>query len=221
MQRAVGGLRTATKTGQDRGAASGSLTLRRQLIFRSATHAVQHASRLSQGRKVVQCIDHGRHEGVSPTMSGVVENLQSAGGPSLGQPPSGNQWSTYIEASMDEHARDPVQLCDVPNQLVLPEKRGVPPIVSHEASEAQPKLGVLVARIWSVPRGQGDMGVFPGAPFSGSEITGNRIRVRKHPCIGFDRPEMTKLIRYGIDETFPLLRKHAPDVLGDPLHFAM
>ena len=122
---------------------------------------------------------------------------------------------------MDEHARDPVQLCDVPNQLVLPEKRGVPPIVSHEASEAQPKLGVLVARIWSVPRGQGDMGVFPGAPFSGSEITGNRIRVRKHPCIGFDRPEMTKLIRYGIDETFPLLRKHAPDVLGDPLHFAM
>src|SRR5262249_12375858 len=42
-----------------------------------------------------------------------------------------------------------------------------------------------------------------------------------HPSIGFDRPEMPKLFRYGIDETVPLLRKHAPDVLGDPLHFAM
>ena len=154
-------------------------------------------------------------------MPRVVENLQPAGGPSLGQPPRGNQWSAYIEASMDEHAWDTVQLCGVPDQLVLLEKRGVPPIVSHEASEAQTKLGILVARIWSVTRGQGDVGVFPGTPFSGSEITGHRIRVCKHPSIGFDRPEMPKLFRYGIDETFPLLRKHAPDVLGDPLHLAM
>src|SRR4029077_16490783 len=108
-----------------------------------------------EGCKLVQCIDHGRHETASPTMSSVVENLQSAAGPSLGQPPSGNQWAAYIEASMDEHDRDPVQLCGVPNQLVLLEKRGVPPIVSHEASEAQTKLGILVARIWSVTRGQG------------------------------------------------------------------
>src|SRR5262249_21349133 len=131
------------------------------------------------------------------------------------------QWSTDIEASMDEHARDRVQLCGVPNQLVLLEKRSVPPIVSNEASEPQTKLGVLIARIWSVTRGQGDMGVFPGTPFSGGEITGNRVRICKHPSIGFDRPEMPKLFRYGIDESFPLLRKHTPDVLGDPLHFAM
>lgn len=180
-----------------------------------------HYDRLSEGRKLVQCIDHGRHEIVSATMSSIVENLQSAGRPSLGQPPSGNQWSTYIEPTMDEHARDPVQLCGVPNQLVLLEKCGVLPIVSNEASEPQTKLGILVARIWSVTRGQGDMGVFPGTPFSGSEITGNRIRVCKHPSIGFDRPEMPKLFRYGLDKTFPMLRKHAPDVLGDPLHFAM
>jgi hypothetical protein len=153
-------------------------------------------------------------------MSSIVENLQSAGGPSLGQPPSGNQWSTYIEASMDEHARDPVQRCGVPNELVLFEKRRVLPIVGNEAGEPQTKFGVLVARIWTVPRGQGDMGVFPYTPFSGSEITGNRIRVRKHPRVGFDRPEMPKLIRDSIDEAFPLLGKHAPDVLGDPLHFA-
>src|SRR5215468_10581365 len=70
-------------------------------------------------------------------------------------------------------------------------------------------------------RGERDMGVFPGAPFSSSEITGNRIRVRKHPSIRLDRAEMPKLFRYGIDETLPLLRKHTPDVLGDPLHFAM
>src|SRR5262245_39841769 len=154
-------------------------------------------------------------------MASVVENLQPAGGPSLGQLPGGHQWSTYIEASMDEHARDAVQLCGVPNQLVLLEKRRVPPIVSNEASEPQTKLGILVARIWSVTRGQRDMGVFPGAPFPGSEITDNRIRVRKHPSIGFDRSEVPKLFRDGIDKTFPMLRKHAPDVLGDPLHFAM
>src|SRR5262245_65193906 len=135
-------------------------------------------------------------------MASVVEHLQPAGGPSLGQPPSGNQWSTYVEAAMDEHARDPVQLCGVPNQLVLLEKRGVLPIVSHEAGEPQTKLGILVAQTWCVIRGQGDMGVFPGTPFPGREITGNRIRVRKHPSIGFDRPEMPKLFRYGIDETF-------------------
>ena len=122
---------------------------------------------------------------------------------------------------MDEHARDPVQLCGVADQLVLIEKRGVPPIVIHEASEPQTKRGILVARIWGVTWGQGDMGVFPGTPFAGSEITGNRISIRKHPGIGFDRPQMPKLIRYGIDKTFPLLRKHASHVLGDPLHFAM
>src|SRR5262245_275437 len=122
-------------------------------------------------------------------MSRVVENLQSAGGPSLGQPPSGDQWGAYIEASMDQHARDPVQLYGVPNQLVLLEKRSVLPIVSNEARESQTKLGVLVAGIWSVPRGQRDVGVFPGTPFSGSEITGDRIGVRQHPSIGFDRPQ--------------------------------
>jgi hypothetical protein len=121
-------------------------------------------------------------------MSSVVENLQPAGGPSLGQPPSGDQWSAYVEASMDEQARDPVQLCGVPNQLVFLEKRGVLPIMSHEARERETKRGILVARIWRVTRGQGYVRVFPGAPFSRSEITGNRIMIRKHPGIGFDRP---------------------------------
>ena len=107
---------------------------------------------LLEGRKLVQGIDHRRHEIVSAAMSGVVENLQSAGGPSLGQPPGGHQWCADIEASIDEHARDAVQLRGVPDQLVLLEKRGVPPIVSHEASEPQTKLGILVARIWSVTR---------------------------------------------------------------------
>src|ERR1700760_19713 len=120
---------------------------------------------------------------------------------------------------MDKNARDSVQLCGVPNQLVLIEKRGVLPIVSHEASEPQSKRGILVARIWSVTGGQGDMGIFPGTPFSGSEITDNRVRVRKHPRIGFDRPEMPELSRYGVDESLPLLRKHPPNVLGDPLDF--
>jgi hypothetical protein len=70
-------------------------------------------------------------------MSSVVENLQSAGGPSPGQMPSRNQGPAYIEAPMDEHAGDPVQLCGVPNQLVFLEKRGVLPIVSNEAREPQ------------------------------------------------------------------------------------
>src|SRR5690349_7837756 len=132
--------------------------------------AIRSVARLSEGRKFVQCIDHCRHEIVSATMSSVIEHLQPASGPSLGQPPSRNQRPAYIEAAMDEHARDPVQLCGVPNQLVLFEKRRVPPIVRNEASEPQTKLRILVARIWSMARGQGDMGVFPGTPFSGSEI---------------------------------------------------
>src|SRR5262249_21764218 len=119
-------------------------------------------------RKVVQCIDHGRHETVSTTMSSVVENLQSAGGPSLGQPPSGNQWSTYIETSMDEHARDSVQRCGVPNELVLFENARALPIVRNEASGRETNVGVLVARMWTVPGGQSDMGVFPCTPFSSS-----------------------------------------------------
>ena len=73
-------------------------------------------------------------------------------------------------------------------KVVLLEKRGVPPIVNDEVSEPQTKLGIVVARIWRVTRGQGDMSVFPGAPFPGREITGHRIRIRKHPSIGFDRP---------------------------------
>src|SRR5262245_46391675 len=64
------------------------------------------------------------------------------------------------------------------------------------------------------------MGVFPGAPFPGGEITDNRIGIRKHLGIAFDRPEMPKLFRDGVDEALPLLRKHASNALGDPLHFA-
>jgi hypothetical protein len=30
---------------------------------------------------------------------------------------------------------------------------------------------------------------------------------------------MPKLIRYGIDEMLPPLRKHAPEILGDPMSF--
>src|SRR5262245_34233582 len=154
-------------------------------------------------------------------MSSVVENLQLTGGPLLGQPPSRDQWSTHIEPSMDDHARDPVQLRGIADQLILLKKRRVLPIVRDEASEPQTKLGVLVARIWRVAWGQGDMGVLPGTPFSGSEIASNRIRVGKHPGIGFDRPEMAKALGYGIDESLPLLRKHTPDVFGDPLHLTM
>jgi len=57
-------------------------------------------------RSGVQRSDHGRHEGVAATMSSVAENLQLIGGPLLGQPPSRDQWSTHIEPSMDDHARD-------------------------------------------------------------------------------------------------------------------
>src|SRR5262245_55914314 len=32
---------------------------------------------------------------------------------------------------------------------------------------------------------------------------------------------MPKLLRYGIDEAFPLLREYAPHLLGDPLHFTL
>src|SRR5690349_2197585 len=105
---------------------------------------------------------------------------------------------------MNEHARYPVQLRRIADQLVLLEERGVPPIVRDKASEPQTKLGILVARIWRVTRRQGDMGVLPGTPFSGREITNNRIEVGEHPRIGFDRREMPEPVRYGVDETVPL-----------------
>src|ERR1700730_9946215 len=95
------------------------------------------------------------------------------------------------------------------------------PIVGNDPSKPQSKLGVLVTRIWSVPWGQGDMGVLPGAPFSGRQITNNRIRVGKHPSIGIDQLEVPKSIRYGIAETVPLLGEHASNVFCDPLHLAM
>ena len=52
---------------------------------------------------------------------------------------------------MDEHAGDTVKdLCSVADQLVLLEKRGVPPVVGNEAGKAQAELGILVARTWGM-----------------------------------------------------------------------
>src|SRR5262245_24806598 len=98
---------------------------------------VRGASTRSQGRKRAQGVDDGRHETIAATMSGVVENLQPAGGPALGQPPCGRQWRADVEASVDEHTRNPVQPCGVANELVVLEKRGVPPIMRHEAGEPE------------------------------------------------------------------------------------
>ena len=86
-------------------------------------------------------------------MTRIVENMQPTGGPFARKLPRGDEWPTHIEAAMEHDPWDSIQFCGVSDDLVFFQKSRGPPIVCDEAGEAEAKLGILKARIWSVAGG--------------------------------------------------------------------
>jgi hypothetical protein len=67
----------------------------------------------------------------------------------------------------------------ITEQLVLPEKGSVPPIVRDQAREPEAKFRICVARIREMAGGEGDVRIFPGAPLPRRVIADGGIQELK------------------------------------------
>src|SRR5262245_460398 len=115
-------------------------------------------------REPVQGADDGGDERVSATVAGIVEDVKLTGAPPLRQLPRGVQRAADVLAALDEDAVNAVQGLGIPEQLVLREEGGVPPVVRDQAREPEAIVRIVVAQIREMAGGKGDVRIFPGAP---------------------------------------------------------
>src|SRR6478752_8382566 len=80
----------------------------------------------------VEGADNGGDERVSTAVAGIVEDVKLTGAPPLRQLPRGIQRAADVVAAVDQDAGNAVQSRCITEQLVLPEKGGVPPVVRDQ-----------------------------------------------------------------------------------------
>jgi hypothetical protein len=80
-------------------------------------------------------------------VAGFVEDVKLTGGPPLRQLPRRIQRAADVVAAVDQDAGNAVQCRGITEQLVLPEKGGVPPVMRDQAREPEAKFRIFVARI--------------------------------------------------------------------------
>lgn len=138
-------------------------------------------------------------------MAGVVQHLERGGAPPLRKTPGGFDRAAHVETTMEEYRWDPVKDIDVVDQFFVVQERRVSPIMSDQPGEAKSECAVLISRVRSAPGSEGDMGVLPRTPFSGSHLPNGRILIEEHLGVGADQPEMSKRLGYRLGEAMPLL----------------
>src|SRR3979490_2325058 len=95
----------------------------------------------------VQGANNGGDERVSTAVAGIVEDVKLTGGPPLRPLPRRIQRAADGVAAGARDAGNAVQCRCITEQLVLPEKGGVPPVVRDQAREPEAKFRIFVARV--------------------------------------------------------------------------
>ena len=120
--------------------------------------------RLQRG-ELGQGVNDSGEKRVAAAVAGVVEDLQPAGRPPPAQPPGGLQRTADVVAAVDEHPGDTVQSGRLSQQLVVLQEGGVAPVVRDKPRKPEAELRVVVARVRPMAGREGDVRLFPGAPF--------------------------------------------------------
>src|ERR1700688_3981077 len=96
-------------------------------------------------RQFDQRVDHSVQKRITAAVAGVVDDLQPAGGPGLGQPPSGLEGTADVVATAYEHGGNPGQRRRLAKKLTLPQKGGVAPVMSDQTGKSEAEFGIVVA----------------------------------------------------------------------------
>lgn len=90
-------------------------------------------------------MEDGGVEGFSAAVAGVVENLEAAGLPAVGELPGDFERTADVVAPVDEDTGDAVEFGGFAYELVFLQKCGMAPVVGHQSGEAEAKfrLGML------------------------------------------------------------------------------
>lgn len=83
-------------------------------------------------------------------MPGLIDKHKFAAWPIRVEPPGGDQWSSYVQAAMDQDARSARKKAGALNKNIILMPALVPPVARDETGKSQPKGCILPARIWLV-----------------------------------------------------------------------
>lgn len=162
----------------------------------------------------------GGVEGIATAVAGVGEDVEAAGGPVAGESPWGFERAADIVAAVDEDAGDAVEFGGVADELFVFEKGGVSPVMGDESREAESEFRVGFLKGGTMAGGEGDVGVFPDAPFEGGAFSNSGVGVEEERGVGIDQGEVVQIFGDEGGEAVPLFGEEGADASGDPIDFA-